>query len=146
VPSLRRGEDERGTMLSALAGLYTLGAEIHWDRLNPSKGNCVRLPRYPWQRERFWRPAVANRCEVVVHTNGYHANGNGQAAKNGHAEAVAGLMYERDWMPRSLPAQPFPRPAANVFDPRRSPRSCVPRRCGSGTDAGLDRLAGLERW
>ncbi len=73
LPSLRRDEDERAAMLGSLGALYALGYPIDWTRLHPTGGRCVRLPSYPWQRERYWiegetdetgrpvRPSVAKR-------------------------------------------------------------------------------------
>ena len=59
LPSLRR-DDSRGALLDSLDALYTLGHDVTWDALFPDGGRCVALPRYPWQRERFWRqPAGA---------------------------------------------------------------------------------------
>jgi acyl transferase domain-containing protein/acyl carrier protein len=54
LPSLRREGEDRTTMLASLGNLYTLGQPVDWNRLYPSEGQCVRLPSYPWQRERFW--------------------------------------------------------------------------------------------
>jgi acyl transferase domain-containing protein/acyl carrier protein len=53
LPSLRRGEDERAALLASLGALYARGADVAWEALEPP---CppVDLPRYPWQRERFW--------------------------------------------------------------------------------------------
>jgi NADPH:quinone reductase-like Zn-dependent oxidoreductase/malonyl CoA-acyl carrier protein transacylase/acyl carrier protein len=53
LPSLRRQEPERATMLKSLARLFTLGAPVDWKGAN-SEGRHVELPRYPWQRERYW--------------------------------------------------------------------------------------------
>ena len=53
VASLRRDKDERSEMLDALGALYVSGFPIDLMRLYP-KGACLRLPAYPWQRERFW--------------------------------------------------------------------------------------------
>ena len=53
VPSLRRGEDERETMLRSLAALHVRGRTIDWAGVYP-EGNHVPLPGYPWQREHFW--------------------------------------------------------------------------------------------
>jgi acyl transferase domain-containing protein/surfactin synthase thioesterase subunit len=53
LPSLRRQEDDRMGMLSVLGKLYTLGYPVNWDCLYPV-GQCVTLPTYPWQRERYW--------------------------------------------------------------------------------------------
>ena len=53
VESLRREEPETATLLAALGQLYTAGGEVDWQRIYPT-GNLVKLPAYPWQRERFW--------------------------------------------------------------------------------------------
>jgi amino acid adenylation domain-containing protein len=57
LPSLRRGEDERATMLRTLGELHVRGRDVDWSGLYPG-GACVRLPTYPWQRERHWLPPV----------------------------------------------------------------------------------------
>jgi acyl transferase domain-containing protein/NADPH:quinone reductase-like Zn-dependent oxidoreductase/acyl carrier protein len=54
LPSLRRQEAERATMLTSLGALYTLGYPVDWQKLWPGGGRCVPLPRYPWQRQRYW--------------------------------------------------------------------------------------------
>lgn len=54
LTSLRREEDGRATMLSALGHLYALGYTAHWHNLYAAGGQHVPLPIYPWQRERFW--------------------------------------------------------------------------------------------
>jgi amino acid adenylation domain-containing protein len=57
LPSLRRGEDERATMLASLGGLYARGAAVEWPAVLPAGGRVVAFPRYPWQRERHWMEA-----------------------------------------------------------------------------------------
>ncbi len=52
--SLRRGEPERTTMLGNLGKLYTLGHPVDWSLLYPEPRSPVKLPHYPWQRERYW--------------------------------------------------------------------------------------------
>ena len=37
-----------------LAAAYLRGEALDWQALYPDGGRCVSLPRYPWQRERFW--------------------------------------------------------------------------------------------
>ena len=54
LPSLRHEEDERSVLLGSLGALYTLGYPIDWNLIYPTSGQCVRLPGYPWQRERCW--------------------------------------------------------------------------------------------
>ena len=54
LPSMRRQEDEQVVMRESLGALYTSGYPLDWHRLYASQGQCIRLPSYPWQRERFW--------------------------------------------------------------------------------------------
>lgn len=54
LPAMRRDEDGRATLLASLGELYAAGWAIDWPRLFPEGGNLVRLPAYPWQKERFW--------------------------------------------------------------------------------------------
>ncbi|HEY2647253.1 MAG TPA: type I polyketide synthase, partial [Candidatus Acidoferrales bacterium] len=53
VASSRRDKDERPELLDALGALYVSGFPIDFTRLYP-QGACLRLPAYPWQRERYW--------------------------------------------------------------------------------------------
>ncbi|MGH2620902.1 MAG: type I polyketide synthase, partial [Anaerolineales bacterium] len=55
LPSLRRQEAEREQMLGSLGALHTLGYPLAWERLYSEGGRFVRLPSYPWQRERYWQ-------------------------------------------------------------------------------------------
>ncbi|MCX7571066.1 amino acid adenylation domain-containing protein [Tumebacillus sp. DT12] len=65
LPTLRRGKDERATMLGTLGELHVLGLPIDWMKVYPD-GRVLSLPAYPWQRVRCWmdgcvspeRPAV----------------------------------------------------------------------------------------
>ena len=54
VPSLRRDVDEQITMRTSLGTLYSLGKPVNWHALYPNRGQCVQLPSYPWQRQRYW--------------------------------------------------------------------------------------------
>src|SRR5579859_371206 len=61
LPSLRREEDEHTVLLGSLGTLYTLGYPVDWNRIYPDGGRCIRLPFYPWQRERCWlEPSAAD--------------------------------------------------------------------------------------
>jgi len=57
VPSLRRSDPERATMLGSLGALYASGVPVNWPAVYPS-GRRVTLPLYPWQRERYWLEAT----------------------------------------------------------------------------------------
>ena len=54
LPSLRRGEGERAVMLRALAALHVRGRPVRWPGVFAGGSMHVRLPTYPWQRERHW--------------------------------------------------------------------------------------------
>lgn len=56
--STRREQPERIAMLQTLSGLYARGLSVDWNGLYPEGGRHVSLPRYPWQRERFWMKRV----------------------------------------------------------------------------------------
>ncbi|MEM9455610.1 MAG: type I polyketide synthase [Myxococcota bacterium] len=60
VGSLRRHADERETMLAGLGEAYVGGAEVCWPGVYPRPGHNVRLPTYPWQRERHWVTPAAH--------------------------------------------------------------------------------------
>jgi acyl transferase domain-containing protein len=53
-PSLRRGEDESLNLLASFGGLFTAGYPVDWSKLFPVRRPLVRLPAYPWQRDRYW--------------------------------------------------------------------------------------------
>jgi acyl transferase domain-containing protein/acyl carrier protein len=63
LPSLRREEPGRKTMLETLAALYTEGALIDWNNVYSARGKQVRLPLVPWQRQRYWldQPATGSK-------------------------------------------------------------------------------------
>ena len=73
LPSLRREENEHMVLLGSLGALYCLGYPVDWNRIYPTGGGCVRLPYYPWQRERCW-------FEPSVKDTGSH---RGQASRGG---------------------------------------------------------------
>ena len=55
LPSLRRKEPELKTLLNSFGKLYTIGYPVDWQRFYPQGGCFVRLPAYPWQKERYWQ-------------------------------------------------------------------------------------------
>jgi acyl transferase domain-containing protein len=62
LASLRRGRDERETLLESLGALWVQGQAVDWSGVHPDGGRQVRLPTYPFQRQRYWfegRPAPA---------------------------------------------------------------------------------------
>lgn len=79
--SLRRHEDEREMMLSVVGRLYVLGYPVEWSRFYPS-GKLAQLPRYPWQRERYW-----------------HENEEGQAFRTGERISFGQKILSRGGHP-----------------------------------------------
>jgi acyl transferase domain-containing protein len=65
LPSLRRGQPERATLLQSLGVLYRQGYPVDWNRLYPT-GHCVALPTYPWQRQRHWFSPVSALIPVTA--------------------------------------------------------------------------------
>jgi acyl transferase domain-containing protein/NADPH:quinone reductase-like Zn-dependent oxidoreductase/acyl carrier protein len=61
LASLSRQQPERRALLDSLAALHVAGYPIDWSRLYPDGGRLVRLPRYPWQRERHWCESTESR-------------------------------------------------------------------------------------
>jgi acyl transferase domain-containing protein/NAD(P)-dependent dehydrogenase (short-subunit alcohol dehydrogenase family)/acyl carrier protein len=66
MPSLRRREEERGTMLRSLGQLYMLGYPIDWNGVTSGPAKTLRLPRYPWQRERCWSESEDSRTSRLA--------------------------------------------------------------------------------
>jgi acyl transferase domain-containing protein/acyl carrier protein len=54
LPALLLTEPRGVDVLTAVGTLYAAGADPLWDRLAPADGRCVRVPTYPWQRQRLW--------------------------------------------------------------------------------------------
>src|SRR5262245_15619724 len=54
VASLRAERSEAVTILEALGAHHVRGGQVQWDGVLPNGGSRVELPRYPWQRKRYW--------------------------------------------------------------------------------------------
>ncbi len=67
MPSLHRNKKEVPTLFEALSTLFTLGCRLDWTSLTP-KGTFVRLPRYPWQKSRFWIESEQSKEERLGRT------------------------------------------------------------------------------
>ena len=70
LASLRRDEPERAQLLKSLGALYAMGRPVDWPAVAPGPGRLIRLPSYPWQRERHWQEsdeAMNSRLAREVH-------------------------------------------------------------------------------
>jgi len=65
VPSLRRNQDERATLLLSLGALYTRGANVEWSAVYRGAVPVVDLPAYPYQRQRYWIQPSASRAAIA---------------------------------------------------------------------------------
>jgi acyl transferase domain-containing protein len=54
LPTLRRDEPERQTLLGTLGALYVHGLAPDWGRVHSRGGRVVPLPSYAWHHERYW--------------------------------------------------------------------------------------------
>ena len=70
LPSLKREEDERASLLATAGSLYVAGHPLDWSRVNGT-GRCITMPGYPFQREHVWPDfsATANNRQ----SSGQHA-------------------------------------------------------------------------
>jgi acyl transferase domain-containing protein/acyl carrier protein len=59
ISSLHKGRDDQEQLLGALGHLFSRGYPLDWGRVDPEPARRkVALPRYPWQRQRYWLPAA----------------------------------------------------------------------------------------
>lgn len=68
LASLRRDKPERQTMLEGLGGLYCAGGKIDWKTFYIKESKYIKLPTYPWQRDRYWSE---NASAIEDRTGGY---------------------------------------------------------------------------
>ena len=66
-PSLRKGENQRATMLAALGGYWAHGGSVHWVALGGRIRRNFQLPAYP-----FAHPATSKPIEVDAARAGLH--------------------------------------------------------------------------
>ena len=59
--TLTREKPEARAVAEALGRLWELGYAVEWQARLPEESRFVRLPTYPWQRERHWEESEATR-------------------------------------------------------------------------------------
>jgi myxalamid-type polyketide synthase MxaE and MxaD len=106
VASLRREEDEQAAMLGSLGALYVAGYAVDWRKLYPDGGRQVRLPSYPWQRERFWLEMGEESGSLILSPLGRKRTKAGQHPLLGWrvnlAESSGQLIWEAELDKHSL--------------------------------------------
>lgn len=78
VTSLKRAQPESLTFYQALAELFCLGLVSNWQKFYPEGGQFVRLPLYPWQRERYWLESEASLFDRLGDDNDHSLLGHRQ--------------------------------------------------------------------
>lgn len=91
LPSLRRGRPERATLLVTLGALYTRGYVPDWNGLYPNKGGYVRLPDYPWQRQRYWLDVPKHKPQGA-HLSGGHP----LLGRRLHSPSLTDVVFETE--------------------------------------------------
>lgn len=56
IPTLRRNDEGQERVTEAALRIQLLAEQPAWQSYFPQLGRQVRLPNYPWQRERHWLP------------------------------------------------------------------------------------------
>ena len=118
--SLRRGREERLTMLTALGELYCGGRNIDWDVLYPSGGTVVKLPAYPWQRERYWIDEQTTRSSTEKPTLRPVQSEPSQPAA---PEKLNDWLYQIVWEPKPRQRSKHRRMKDRHISPRRATSS-----------------------
>ena len=59
IPTLRRNDDGLSRLNEAALGIHLHAGDHAWKSYFPHAGQQVRLPSYPWQRERYWHPTTS---------------------------------------------------------------------------------------
>lgn len=54
LPAHAKDDHDLRALAIALAGLHCRGSRLRWNRLYRGDAASVRLPTYPWQRQRYW--------------------------------------------------------------------------------------------
>jgi acyl transferase domain-containing protein/acyl carrier protein len=107
LPSLRRGENDFAVMLESLGSLHSQGHGVNWNSLYSNPGLHVDLPKYPWQRERFWyesSTAGATRRKLRAETPqvSEEERSNVEVAEGATQAKIGDLLYRFTWQPQLL--------------------------------------------
>ena len=83
VPSIRRMEEEKRTFLASAGKLHTWGCKLNWENSNNTNA-LVKLPAYPWQRDRHWIETEEGRSKRVGTSVHPHLNRKTISARESH--------------------------------------------------------------
>ena len=125
VASLRRGEDERSTMLHGLAALYRSGATVRWDALYHGPRARCACPPIPWQRQRLWHESHRDRARASERAAASFARRSATGSRNRPGSTASTPASSHGWPITVWPARPFCR--------RRPIWKWRPRRCANSS-------------
>ncbi len=97
--SIRRGDEGRDTLLHSVAAIYGLGFPIDWRDL-ASGGRFCRLPRYPFQRERFWIDPAPEPVAPSSRNGEAPTDGTIPTLEKADSSAKLADFYEVEWQGR----------------------------------------------
>jgi phthiocerol/phenolphthiocerol synthesis type-I polyketide synthase B len=126
----RREEPGQAGVMAALGSLWAAGVPIDWRALTPQAARDVRLPLYPWQRERHW---------VEAAELGRAVTGEQVRASSPDEESL-GWLHRLRWEPSEPPEAP---PAAGswlVLSSDADAGAAIASALGSARWAPLTRL------
>lgn len=98
----RRDEPELRRLLDLVARLHVSGVAVAWERIARPDANVVRLPSYPWQRERHW----------IEGWEDWSGTDRTARASRPLPDRAPELVYRIDWAPYQ------PVPATRTMDGR----------------------------
>ena len=73
VASLRREKEQLPEILTSLGKLHVNGYPVNFRSLYPA-GECLRLPAYPWERDRYWPEEESDAGDRRFRSRGVHPN------------------------------------------------------------------------
>jgi acyl transferase domain-containing protein/aryl carrier-like protein len=99
MASLRRGRDERSSLLQSAGTLYVQGQPVDWKALYPRQARTCDLPVYPYQRKRYWMEKAKAPTRLEAGTGA-----NPLAGRRVRSPLITSVVYESTI---SLAAAPY---------------------------------------
>ena len=65
VPTLKRQSASKTSLVNSLYSCFLAGCKFQEDMVFPNKCESIRLPHYPWQREKHWYALTAEGYDLV---------------------------------------------------------------------------------
>ena len=128
LPAHARDDHDLRVLATALSSLHCRGAKLNWSRLYHGDATSVRLPTYPWRRERYWLEESAR----VVRTPDDVA---AAPVASGECSDASSVVSDETVGDDSSPS------SSNRSDDReeseRDPHQASPADTGSGRDGAL---------